>query len=49
MSVADEVFDMPSVKTLVSTCIDMLILGNDICSYNVEYVSESIPFSKTNL
>lgn len=36
MNLPDDVFENPIVKTLTSTAIDMLIIGNDLCSYNVE-------------
>ncbi|EMD32850.1 hypothetical protein CERSUDRAFT_161387 [Gelatoporia subvermispora B] len=36
MDLPDEVLHDPAVANLTLWCIDMLILGNDICSYNVE-------------
>ena len=34
----DEVFYDPSITKLTALCTDMLILGNDLCSYNIECV-----------
>ncbi|ESK84101.1 terpenoid synthase [Moniliophthora roreri MCA 2997] len=36
MNITDEEMAHPIIKTLTWTCIDMLIIGNDLCSYNVE-------------
>lgn len=36
MDIPDEVMNHPSIVKLTSACIDMLIIGNDLCSYNVE-------------
>ncbi|THH26436.1 hypothetical protein EUX98_g7752 [Antrodiella citrinella] len=36
MELPDEVLEHPAIVALTTHCIDMLILGNDICSYNVE-------------
>ncbi|KAJ7797223.1 terpenoid synthase [Mycena olivaceomarginata] len=36
MDLADEVLQHPAMVSLTSTTIDLLILGNDLCSYNVE-------------
>lgn len=36
MDLPDEVLNHPSIVALTSACIDMLIIGNDLCSYNVE-------------
>ncbi|THU78335.1 terpenoid synthase [Dendrothele bispora CBS 962.96] len=36
MDIPDEVMNHPVVQDLTIWCIDMLIIGNDICSYNVE-------------
>ncbi|KAK7694474.1 Delta(6)-protoilludene synthase [Cerrena zonata] len=36
MDLPDEVLNHPSIVTLTAACIDMLIIGNDLCSYNVE-------------
>jgi hypothetical protein len=36
LNIPDEVMEDPIIKTLTSTSIDMLIIGNDLCSYNVE-------------
>ena len=38
MNIADEVFEHSIIKTLTATAIDMLIIGNDLVSYNVEWV-----------
>jgi Delta6-protoilludene synthase len=32
----DHVIEHPIIKSLTASCIDMLIIGNDLCSYNVE-------------
>ena len=32
----DALMDHPTVVTLTTLCIDMLIIGNDVHSYNVE-------------
>jgi hypothetical protein len=34
----DNVIEHPVIESLTLYCIDMLIIGNDLCSYNVEYV-----------
>ncbi|KAF9461959.1 terpenoid synthase [Collybia nuda] len=36
LNISDEAMEDPIIKTLASTSIDMLIIGNDLCSYNVE-------------
>ncbi|TBU29047.1 terpenoid synthase [Dichomitus squalens] len=36
MDLPDEVMEHPAIVDLTTGAIDMLILGNDICSYNVE-------------
>ncbi|KAK7688467.1 Delta(6)-protoilludene synthase [Cerrena zonata] len=36
MDLPDEVMKHSSIVTLTVACIDMLIIGNDLCSYNVE-------------
>nr|8H72_A Chain A, Delta(6)-protoilludene synthase K435DRAFT_659367 [Dendrothele bispora CBS 962.96]8H72_B Chain B, Delta(6)-protoilludene synthase K435DRAFT_659367 [Dendrothele bispora CBS 962.96] len=36
MDLPDDVFNHPLLEDLRTWCIDMLILGNDLCSYNVE-------------
>lgn len=36
LNIADEVMEDPIIKSLTLTSIDMLIIGNDLCSYNVE-------------
>ncbi|THU84488.1 terpenoid synthase [Dendrothele bispora CBS 962.96] len=36
MDIPDEVMNHPIIQDLTIWCIDMLIIGNDICSYNVE-------------
>ncbi|THU96145.1 terpenoid synthase [Dendrothele bispora CBS 962.96] len=36
MDIPDEVMNHPMIQDLTIWCIDMLIIGNDICSYNVE-------------
>lgn len=36
MDIPDDVINHPSIVTLTEACIDMLIIGNDLCSYNVE-------------
>lgn len=35
----DDTTEHPAIKSLEEYCIDMLIIGNDLCSYNVEYVT----------
>lgn len=32
----DEVFENPLIKTLTELSVDMIIIANDMCSYNVE-------------
>lgn len=40
--ICDDIVHVPTsssvIKALEEYCIDMLIIGNDLCSYNVEYV-----------
>ncbi|KAJ7120736.1 terpenoid synthase [Mycena crocata] len=36
MSIPNEVMDTEPIVVLTAACIDMLIIGNDLCSYNVE-------------
>ncbi|CAL1709814.1 unnamed protein product [Somion occarium] len=36
MDLPEEVLNHPSIVTLISACIDMIIICNDLCSYNVE-------------
>lgn len=36
MNLPDEVIAHPIIAKLSSLCIDALIIGNDLCSYNVE-------------
>ncbi|KAG6867501.1 hypothetical protein C0993_001988 [Termitomyces sp. T159_Od127] len=36
LSIPDEFFNDPVVQRLANVCVDMIILSNDICSYNVE-------------
>ncbi|KKY32392.1 putative terpene synthase metal binding domain protein [Diaporthe ampelina] len=36
LDLPDGVVESPIITRLVTLCIDMLIIGNDICSYNVE-------------
>ncbi|KAJ7798178.1 terpenoid synthase [Mycena leptocephala] len=36
MDIPDEIITHPTVVRLSMLCIDMLIIGNDLCSYNVE-------------
>lgn len=36
LNLPDHVLDHPVIKSLTVSCIDMLIIGNDLCSYNVE-------------
>ncbi len=36
MNIPQEVIDHPVISKLSELCIDMLIIGNDICSYHVE-------------
>ncbi|KAG6852845.1 hypothetical protein C0991_008616 [Blastosporella zonata] len=36
LNLPDEVFVDPMIQKVTNACIDMLILGNDLCSYNVE-------------
>jgi len=43
----DEVLNHPAIEHLNLLCIDMLIVGNDLCSYNVECVSH-LPAPTTN-
>lgn len=34
----DNVIEHPVIEGLTVYCTDMLIIGNDLCSYNIEYV-----------
>ena len=36
MNIPAHVMDHPVIQKLTVLCIDMLIIGNDLCSYNVE-------------
>jgi hypothetical protein len=36
MNLPDKVLHDPAVERLTAAAIDMLIIGNDLCSYNVE-------------
>lgn len=36
LDLPDHVIGSPIITRLVTLCIEMLIIGNDICSYNVE-------------
>ena len=36
MNIPPHVMDHPVIQKLSVLCIDMLIIGNDLCSYNVE-------------
>ncbi|KAG6915082.1 hypothetical protein DXG01_013552 [Tephrocybe rancida] len=36
LDLPDEVFTNPEIQRLSNACVDMIILGNDFCSYNVE-------------
>ena len=36
MNLPDKVNNNPVIKKLCELCIDMLIIGNDLCSYKVE-------------
>ncbi|KAG6883541.1 hypothetical protein C0992_008520, partial [Termitomyces sp. T32_za158] len=36
LNLPEDVFDDPIIQRLTISCTDMLILGNDLCSYNVE-------------
>ncbi|KAJ3514441.1 hypothetical protein NLJ89_g2384 [Agrocybe chaxingu] len=36
MNLPDYVMEHPVIKNLTAYCIDMLCIGNDLCSYNVE-------------
>jgi hypothetical protein len=36
MNLPDDVIEHPVIQSLTAAAIDMLIIGNDICSYNVE-------------
>jgi Delta6-protoilludene synthase len=36
MNLPDEVLNDPTIRLLTDTSIDMIIIGNDLCSYNVE-------------
>jgi hypothetical protein len=36
MTLPDEIFLDQTIGSLTRTCIDMLIIGNDLCSYKVE-------------
>lgn len=38
MDLPDYVLADPIIMKLTSACIDMLIIGNDLCSYNIESV-----------
>ena len=38
MDIPEKVMHDSSITTLTAACIDMLIIGNDLCSYNVESV-----------
>lgn len=42
MNLPDEIITHPVVAKLTSLCIDALIIGNDLCSWNVEYVKASL-------
>ncbi|KAF4601370.1 terpene cyclase [Pleurotus pulmonarius] len=37
MNIPQEVIDHPVISKLSELCVDMLIIGNDICSYHVEW------------
>lgn len=37
MGLPDAIIGHPVITKLTGLCIDMLIIGNDLCSYNVEY------------
>lgn len=49
MDLPDEVFYDPTIVKLTALCIDMLILGNDMVSYNVEYVLSKIHLCSSDL
>ncbi|KAF9038910.1 terpenoid synthase [Hymenopellis radicata] len=36
LNLPDKVMEHPVIKELTALCIDMLCIGNDLCSYNVE-------------
>ncbi|KAF9067678.1 terpenoid synthase [Rhodocollybia butyracea] len=36
MDIPDEVMEHPVIREFIMGCVDMLIIGNDLCSYNVE-------------
>jgi hypothetical protein len=36
MNLPDTVMDHPVIMKLTELCIDMIIIGNDLCSYKVE-------------
>lgn len=38
MNIPHEVMTNQHIVTMTAACIDMLIIGNDLCSYNVESV-----------
>lgn len=48
LNIADEVLEDPIIITLTSTSIDMVLIANDLYSYNVEWVSEQITFDCVN-
>jgi Delta6-protoilludene synthase len=41
----DAFIEHPIVKTLTLLCVDLIIIGNDILSYNIEYVVSIINYS----
>lgn len=36
LDLPDHIFESPIITRLTNLCIDMIIMGNDLCSYNVE-------------
>ncbi|KDQ29694.1 hypothetical protein PLEOSDRAFT_1039734 [Pleurotus ostreatus PC15] len=37
LNIPQEAFDHPVISKLTEICVDMIIIGNDICSYKVEW------------
>ncbi|KAL4264339.1 Terpene synthase [Pleurotus pulmonarius] len=37
MNIPQEIIDHPVISKLAELCVDMIIIGNDICSYQVEW------------
>lgn len=45
LNLPDYVFDCQAMRNIITCSSDMTIIGNDICSYNVEYVLSSLSVS----